>query len=303
MDLLAFEQYLTKTRSRLTARRYCTSVRGFFQWFHAVHRHTDLTKAPRDTLQTYSMHLLNRGYHPGTVHSNVAGISKYLRWFSRSRGVVLPDFFKVELPKQTHKVKDTLRPEDLHHFFRLAGELEEPVRTAVLLLPCSGLRSEEMATVTLKGVRRVNFEYPDGRVKPTLTLLVKGKGGNERIVPLLDEGAPALVAYLKGWRQTHRNTEWLFPGRYSGHIATRTLRDAVQRVRAPLKLTFTPHTMRRTYLTALYRQGVDAEMLSKIAGSSVKVLIKHYLNLDENDIVNAVHSRGGKLKQPTRTIA
>jgi integrase len=74
------------------------------------------------------------------------------------------------------------------------------------------------------------------------------------------------------------------------------LRKAVQKIRMPLKMDFTAHTMRRTYLTTLYRKGVDPIIIQKIAGhKDLKTLINHYLYLDEYDLAGAVHGSGGKL--------
>jgi integrase len=207
----------------------------------------------------------------------------------------IPDFYPAELPRKKTRVKDILSPELFQHYFRLAEGLKEPARTAVLLLPSSGLRAEELCGLPLQCLRRSPLLLKNGYKKQTLTIVVKGKGGNERLVPLLDEGAQAVAAYLKGWRRRHPDTKWLFPGRNS-HMADRTLRKAIQKVRVPLKMTWTPHTMRRTYLTTLYRKGVDPIIIQKIAGhKDLKTLINHYLYLDENDLVTAVHSSGGRL--------
>jgi integrase len=76
-------------------------------------------------------------------------------------------------------------------------------------------------------------------------------------------------------------------------MSVRLLRDAVARVREPLGMEITPHTMRRTYLTSLWRMGVDAPTIAKIAGhANIQTLFKHYLALDEQDVLRAVYSKG-----------
>jgi integrase len=227
----------------------------------------------------------------------MAGINRYIRWLD-TQGVSSPEFFKAELPRRKRKVKDVLSPEHLRLYTQLANELDEPLRSAIMLFPRTGLRSNEMATLKLNSAKRVPFQMAGGQTRDTTTLRVRGKGGDERVVPVLEEGVTVLHTYFDRWRKYHPDTQWLFPGRYAGHISTRALREAVQKIRKPLRMTFTPHTMRRTYLTSLYRQGVDPLMLAKIAGhSDVKILMDHYLALDENDIVNAVHSASEKTRR------
>lgn len=292
--LRAFEKYIRAVRSPVTAAKYSAATREFLGWLRDQGV-THLDKAPRNSVRNYCVFMVEEGYSPATVYVHIAGVNRFLGW-CRSEGLKIPDFYSAELPRRTTRVKDILSPELFKHYFRLAEQLNEPVRTAVLLLPCCGLRADELCSLPLGCLRRTPLLLKNGVKKQTLTIVVKGKGGSERLVPLLDEGAQAVAAYLKGWRRRHPDTHWLFPGRDKGHTADRTLRNAVQKVRVPLKMSWTPHTMRRTYLTTLYRKGVDPIILQKIAGhKSLKTLINHYLYLDEQDLAGAVHGSGGRL--------
>lgn len=289
-----FQRYIRASTSQATARRYGIAVRSFLEWFKKTGI-KDLGTAPSDLLSQYVGFLVESQYQPATVQSHLAGVFRYLRWLKERRGLPVATFSKPEMPKHKRKVRDILHTEGLHRFFHFAQKLDEPIRTAVLLLPCSGLRSEEMVSLPLRSFKRVPYRQADGTTAMKLVLLVRGKGGHERVVPLLDEGEEPLLAYLQGWRRTQPDTRWLFPGgNADGHVATRTMRKAVQLIRKYVGQEFTPHTMRRTYLTMLYRQGVDLKMLADIAGhADVQVLIDHYLRTDETDVVNAVHGRKG----------
>jgi integrase/recombinase XerD len=296
-----FGRYVTHTRSGATAKRYVIAVRQFLGWFHRYAPGKAITEAPRDTLAQYTVALLQSNYQTSTIRSHLAGISRYLRWLESKYSADIPTFIEPELPRQKRKaVKDTLSPEAISDYFQTANELDEPIRTATMLLPCSGLRCSEMVSLPLACAQREHLQMADGSTKDVLMLRLIGKGGHERLVPLLDEGAEILVSYLRGWRRTHKNPRWLFPGR-KGSLATRTLRRAVQYIRKPTGLSYTPHSMRRTYLTTLFRQGVDPVVIAKIAGhGDVQVLVNHYLQLDANDLAGAVHAKGGRLLKTPR---
>jgi site-specific recombinase XerD len=295
-NLDAFGRYIATTRSGPTAKRYLIAVRQFLDWLDRYAPGKNVTQAPRDTLAQYALALLQGNYQSTTIRSHLAGITRYLRWLESKYSAQIPKFNEPELPRTKRKaVKDTLAPAALADYFEAAGMLEEPVRTAALLLPCSGLRCQEMVSLPLACLQRQRLQQVDGTTKDVLTLRVTGKGGHERLVPLLDEGAAVLVEYLRGWRRAHKNPRWLFPGR-RGPMSTRALRNAVQLVRKPSGLLYTPHSMRRTYLTTLFRQGVSPTVLAKIAGhGNVQVLVNHYLQLDADDIAGAVHAAGGRL--------
>ena len=289
--LKAFERYISRIRSENTRVKYVFEVRRFLEWL-SVNGMTDLNTLPRNTLVRYSGYLIGEGFQPSTLHGQMVAVKRFIGW-CQTEGIEVPPQYLVELPKVPVRVKDVLPKELFRQYFEQAAELNEPMRTATLLLPCSGLRAHEIVSLPLKCLRKTVLKK-----KETLTLLVKGKGGDERLVPLLNEGAEALMVYLKGWRKHHPDKKWMFPGRSKGHMTDRALRLALQRVRKPLKMSFTPHTMRRTYLTTLYRQGVDPMTLAKIAGhKNLKTLLHHYLYLDEHDLAAAVHNRGGSLTQ------
>lgn len=291
--LEAFKRYIRSIRAPATVTKYGFAVERFLSWLEL--QGLTLETAPKNALKTYTMHLVEKGFMPATLHVEVQGLSRFVKW-CRTEEIRIPEFYPAELPKIPVRVRDILSPELFQRYFNLADGLYEPARTAVMLLPCSGLRAQEMVTLPLTCLRRTELELKKGAKKRTLMLLIRGKGDDERLVPLLDEGAQLLVGYLQGWRSEHKDTRWLFPGRSGKHLADRTLRAALQSIREPLGVEITPHTLRRTYLTTLYRKGVDPIVLAKIAGhKSPKTLLQHYLYLDEKDLAGAIHSSGGRL--------
>ena len=294
VDLVPFEKYMTSVRSEATAGRYVRSVEAFLVWVGTTYGAVALGKLEPVAVKRYTVYLLDSGYLPTTIYSHLAGVKRYFRWL-REQGVSVPDFYRVELPKRKRRVKDTLSGDLLRHYLRVAGELTEPLRTAAQLLPCSGLRSNEMVSLRLSDVHKSMVRLTDGTEKQVLVFTVRGKGGHERSVPLFDEGSELLLSYLRGWRRSHSDQMYLFPGRYSGHLSTRALRDSVQRIRGAFRARWTPHTMRRTYLTTLYRRGVPLPTLAKIGGHTVQVLVDYYLGVDDHDAVAALHTTGSQL--------
>lgn len=295
-EVRKFEGYITSVRSRVTALQYGRAVRQFLEWL-AEDDVKSITEAPKDALANYCAMLAGQ-YSTATVRLQMAGVRRYLEWCRRG-GLGVPNFHAPEIPKSQVKIRDALRGPALLQYFEAVKTLDEPIRTAALLLPCCGLRVSEMGSLQLDDIQPSTLRMGGVR-KQILVLRVRGKGGRERSVPLLDEGRVYLTAYLRGWRRNRSDKRWLFPMSTSvaGHLVGRSLRAALQRVRQPLKMTFTPHTMRRTYLTELYRRGVEPVVLARIAGhANIDTLIRHYLALDDQDVVRAVHATGGTLME------
>jgi site-specific recombinase XerD len=259
---------------------------------------------PPGLLSELSSMLSREGKSPSTVRVYVYAVQKYLNWV-RSKGLVVAVQAKPDLPKKAFRMREVLPADQFTNYFRQADmDLEEPMRTAVMLLPCCGLRASEMVSLKLEHIHRARVKLANGKQKRTLFLRVYGKGNKERHVPLMEEGVEILTGYLAGWRKRH-NGPWLFPKitkgkRTSGrkHVSDRYLRASLQKMREPMGMQFTPHTLRRTYITTLHRKRVDLATISRIAGhSNVQTTIDHYIRMEPTDGVRAVHDAGASITE------
>lgn len=174
----------------------------------------------------------------------------------------------------------------------LLGALREPRYRAVLtLIYHTGLRVGEAVRIELRDLRETHTPHPRLHVRC-------GKGGKDRFVPL----APAMVAQLRAWWQTHRHRQWLFPGPTSGwreraqpadapqHAATHLSVSAVQntfrlaRAETRLPVEATVHTLRHCYATHLLEEGVSLRLISQYLGHAsleTTVIYTHLTPLNE----------------------
>jgi len=106
---------------------------------------------------------------------------------------------------------------------------------------------------------------PDSLDSKKMLVRVVGKGNRERVVPL-PEG---LLIRLRDFWLTHRNRDWLFPGRGGErHIDAKSLGKAFRsaRARAGLEAAITPHCMRHSYATHLLESGVGVGTVQILLG-------------------------------------
>jgi integrase/recombinase XerD len=173
----------------------------------------------------------------------------------------------IESPKRGRPLPKVVTEVQTQSLIDAAAALEGPEAVRLLciveLLYASGLRVSELVTLPLtaaSGERRM--------------LLVKGKGGKERLVPL---GAPAREA-IKAYMQvrprflppSERAQRFLFPSRgVEGHLTRRRvaqlLKDlAVKAGVDPRKLS--PHVLRHAFASHLVAHGADLRSVQQLLG-------------------------------------
>jgi integrase/recombinase XerD len=285
LSVEAFEAYLRAVKAHNTAVKYAQSAERFREFLEQ--KNLDLDRLQPGVIGMYAQWLVGHGLQSRSIHVMVAGAKSYLEW-CRGQGEAIPLLSKTDLPKVLNAEPNALRDEALLAYLGAASRVHEPIRTALLLLPYCGLRSEEIAAVPIGGIRPVSLPLRNGGHQQHIVFVVRGKGGDLRMVPIVDDGRAMIVKYLKTWRRYQPGT-WMFPMPDGSHVSTRTLRHYVQKIREHIGVKrLTPHTLRRTYLTALWRTGVDVVSLTKIAGhKSVQTTMQHYLEVRPEDVANA----------------
>ncbi len=174
-------------------------------------------------------------------------------------------------PKQGRPLPKVLSEQDVDQLFEAAEKDQSPkgIRQLCLLeiLYAGGLRVSELVSLSVRAVQR-----RDG------CLLIKGKGGKERIVPLTPPAITAIKSWLKLRETTlpnkidakERADSFLFPSSgKSGHMTrerfAQLLKDlAVQAGLPPSKIS--PHVLRHAFATHLLANGADLRSVQTLLG-------------------------------------
>ena len=145
-----------------------------------------------------------------------------------------------------------------------ARDDDEGVRLRCLLelLYATGLRVSELVCLPLAAAQR------DPRV-----LLVRGKGGKERIVPLSEPARRALAAYLAERRRLPLRqlpSRWLFPSRSAeGHLTRQRCGQLLKELAAAAGLDparLSPHVLRHAFASHLLDHGADLRSVQQMLG-------------------------------------
>lgn len=246
----------------------------------------DLAQAGKADLGTLAAHWAD------LAASSVARKASALRGFYaflETEGL-RPDNPSAALPRPAIRrpLPRTLSHGDVDRLFAAIGErlAQAPVnphdlRLAALieLLYGSGLRASELVSLPRNALRG---DQP--------FLILKGKGGRERLVPISDRARAAVAA----WRaHVPEERPWLFPSG-KGHIGRVRLFQIVRALAAESGLAvdaISPHVLRHAFATHLLEGGADLRALQSMLGHADIATTQIYTHVDAARLVALVNAR------------
>jgi integrase/recombinase XerC len=150
-------------------------------------------------------------------------------------------------------------------------------RAVLLLMYGAGLRIAEALSLT-------GGELPLGE-----TLRVTGKGGKQRIVPLVPPVRAAVAEYAAACPWPLDRTGPLFRGAKGGPLRQGIVQQATARARKVLGLppSATPHALRHSFATHLLGAGADLRSLQELLGHASLGSTQIYTQVDAATLLDA----------------
>ena len=160
-------------------------------------------------------------------------------------------------------------------------------RAVLLLMYGSGLRIAE--ALSLQGA-----DAPLGE-----TLQVTGKGGKQRLVPILPITREAVAAYVDACPYPLARDEALFRGAKGGPLSQGMVQKAMARARVALGLpdTATPHALRHSFATHLLGAGADLRSLQELLGHASLGSTQIYTKVDAASLLETYRGAHPRAKK------
>ena len=222
------------------------------------------------------------GVESRTLARQLSALRMFFR-FAERRGLFKNAAISaVRSPKLPHSVPKPLTPEKALEVTRadaLATDETPPWVTArnravLMLLYACGLRISEAVGLTL----RQSAGDP---------LVITGKGGKTRIVPILPEARAALGAYLTICPYPLKPEELMFRGEKGGPLNARNMQLLIERLRGALELpdSATPHALRHSFATHLLGSGADLRVIQELLGHASLSSTQIYTEVDRTHLL------------------
>lgn len=173
----------------------------------------------------------------------------------------------------------------------------EGIRLAAMVhvVYASGLRVSEMVSLKLSNINK--HKMADGT--EISYLLIKGKGGKERIAPLNEDAISALNEYipLRGNFAPRRVLDegWLFASNgKDGHITRQRFGQLLKQVADEVGIArdkLHPHALRHSFASHILSSGTDLRVVQKLLGHSDISTTEIYTHIASDRLHEVVQSK------------
>jgi len=269
-------------------------------------KNMEIDQASTDDLKGYLKHLNNKTNTKSATNGKIAvrtvarrlsAMRQFFRYLV-SEGTREDDpTSTIESPKQGRTLPKTLSEDEVNALITTAGlkNTAESIRLVCLIemLYATGLRVSELVGLPLSAIGK-NSDH----------LIVEGKGGRERMVPLSSTAQGALKKYLDVRKQhvspnsdASVQNKWLFPSKtsISGHLTRQRFAQLLKDLAKEAKIDddrVSPHVLRHAFATHLLNNGADLRSVQKMLGHAdiaTTQIYTHILNKDAKKTVEEKH--------------
>jgi site-specific recombinase XerD len=276
-----------------TIRQFVYFVAGLVNKFHTDLTLTDLAMVDTRDVQAFVTQFTDKGCSAGTVAEKIYTLNSFFKYFMRIKEIKNNPSQLVEAPRRVDKpiirlnydeiskildcVNNTARNE--HGLRRVSEKLLLRDRTILTLFLSTGIRLSELV-----GLDICDIDMGDASFK------ILRKGGKHDVIFMTQELIKQMKIYLT-------QLDYLSPAEplFRNYLNTRLFTKSVQEIVkqyskwAKVEKRITPHALRRTFGTNLYRKTRDISLVADVLGhDDVNTTKKHYAAVDDDIKRNAV---------------
>lgn len=268
-----FEAYLLTERrvAKNTFSAYKQDLAQFVS-FLAQHKIT-IEQATVDDVKRYLSYLKTNAIGARSMARKISALKLFFAYAHEHAGFV-DITHDMQGPKLEKKLPSFLSEQEIAQLLQVADAdtSEQGVRNKVMLylLYVSGMRISELTNL------RVSDIHAD-----TGFIMIRGKGGKERMVPVPQD----MIELLHNYMQTIRGSDYLFAVRYGGKIKPIS-RQACWHVlnglwkKTGISRTISPHMLRHSLATHMLKNGADLRSLQLLLGHENISTVQIYTHVE-----------------------
>jgi integrase/recombinase XerC len=233
------------------------------------------------------------GLTPASMARSFSAVRSFYKYLRREKIIANEAINAVSGPKLKKRLPRPISQEAAKRTIKNVGDFTDDhwvslrdVAVLTLLYGC-GLRISEALSLNVGDMDQKDI------------MTVTGKGGKERLVPLIPAVLQAANQYIKACPKKLSHGDPLFIGVRGKRLNARNVQLAMQKVRVALGLpsSATPHALRHSFATHLLTAGGDLRTIQELLGHADLSTTQHYTDVDTAylmDVYNNAHPSAKK---------
>ncbi|HEY1071731.1 site-specific tyrosine recombinase XerD [Brevundimonas sp.] len=255
-----------------------------------------LMGASQEAVEAWFADLSRRGLSAATAARRRSSVRQFYR-FALGEGWRSDDpSRRIDAPKQGRSLPKTLSRDEIEALLAAANRADSAADSAagprlvalVEMAYASGLRVSELLGLKVEAVRR-----------DPAYLIVRGKGGKERLAPLNAAARAAIKAWLDARDAARKpntpDSAWLFPSHgKTGHLTPRRFAQLLDQAALAANIDparVSPHVLRHAFATHLLEGGADLRVVQTLLGHADISTTQIYTHVATDRLAQVVHSK------------
>ena len=251
-----------------------------------------LMGASQEAVEAWFADLSRRGLSAATAARRRSSLRQFYR-FALGEGWRTDDpSRRIDAPKQGRSLPKTLSRDEIEALLAAAGAADSAAGLRLVALVemayASGLRVSELLGLKVEAVRR-----------DPAYLIVRGKGGKERLAPLNAAARLAIKAWLDARDAARKpntpDSVWLFPSHgKTGHLTPRRFAQLLDQAAIAAGIDparVSPHVLRHAFATHLLEGGADLRVVQTLLGHADISTTQIYTHVATDRLSQVVHSK------------
>lgn len=292
IEYLQFEQNYSKH----TITSYATDVSLFFSFLNQhLANILDLPILAKITIKDFRAWMALRraqNINSASVARSISSLRSFFSYLKEYENIENPVIHYVKFPKKSKNLPRTLSQDNTEYFIQSMQQISDvdwvvkrDLALLTLIYGC-GFRIAEALSIKKSDIL-------------SDVIIIKGKRGKERIVPILNIVKQRVNLYLQVCPYEIAANDPIFLGKQGKILQAEVFRRKIRIIRRMLNLPehVTPHAFRHSFASHLLEEGADLRSIQELLGHERLSTTQIYTHLNVNkllDIYQKTHPRSTK---------
>ena len=247
---------------------------------------SDFRKIELADFRNWIVLLKSQSVGSATICRKISSLKNFLSWLENTYNEKNPDIDKLDSPR---KDKNLPRPNSIKEIEKLIQSIEKSKekkwvilrnKAIFILLYTCGMRISEALDL-----KRSILPLGD-------SIIIKGKGNKERMVPILEITDQIIKEYLQNIPFYKKANDFLFLGIRGKKLSPRSFQKVIEKARKENGFleTTTPHSLRHSFATHMLNENTDLRSIQKLLGHSSLSSTEIYTKLEEKKLIQVYRS-------------